>query len=88
MRRKPVPIAQCQGPEAARRFEEIAFGKGLSVAGASRQWLASVHGKVREGTWHGYEASVDRLGVYLATHEGAPSLAGVGLSSAGSLGRS
>lgn len=73
-------VARRQGPDAARRFQEIAFAEGMSVAEAARQWLASIRGKVRETTWRGYEASIARLGDYLATHEGAPSLEGISLS--------
>lgn len=35
---------------------------------------------MREGTWRGYEAPIARLGAYLETHEGAPSLETVSLS--------
>ncbi len=69
-----------RGLEAARAFAEIAFGAGMSVAEGSRQWLASIKGQVREGTWRGYEASLGRLGDHLATHEGLLSLEGVSLS--------
>ena len=70
-----------QGPEAAERFAEVAFGRGMSVAEAGRQWTASIRGTVREGTLQGYQASLVRLGDFLATHEGAPSLEAVALAS-------
>ena len=52
----------------------------MSVAEAGRQWIASIRGEVRETTWRGYEASIARLGDYLATHEGASSLGDGSLS--------
>ena len=74
-------LAILRGPEAARQFEQIAFGAGMSVAEAARQWIASIRGTVREGTWRGYEASIKRLGAYLAAREGVRSLEAAGLSS-------
>lgn len=69
-----------RGPDAARRFQEIAFGNGMSVAEAARQWTATIRGTVREGTLAGYQASLVRLGEYLTAHEGAPSLEAVCLA--------
>ena len=73
-------VERRQGPDVARRFQEIAFGQGMSIAEAGRQWITSIRGKVRETTWRGYEASIVRLGDYLAAYEGVPSLEGVSLS--------
>lgn len=69
-----------QGSGAAHAFMKIATATELSVAEAGRHWLASVRGAIREGTLQGYEASIGRLGVHLAAHEGLPTLEVVGLS--------
>ena len=74
-------VALLRGPEAARQFVQIAFGTGMSIAEAARQWIGSIRGTVREGTWRGYDASIVRLGVYLAAFEGWPSLEAAGLPS-------
>jgi len=69
-----------KGPEVAHRFSEIALGSGMSIAEAGRQWIASLNGQVREGTWRGYQASIAGLGAYMAAYEACPSLEAVSLS--------
>lgn len=73
-------IEKRQGEDAARAFVKIATARELSVAQASQQWLASIKGTIREGTWRGYQASIALLGGYLAAHESMPTLEAVFLS--------
>lgn len=63
-----------QGPTASRKFLEIANGGGTTIAKALKQWMDGERGKVRGGTIVSHEAAFRRLGTYLATHEGIPSL--------------
>lgn len=73
-------VTRHQGPEAARRFTEIATGEGLSIAEASRQWLDDVRGTVRPQTWRGHRAALDLFGSYLATQPAAPTMEGAALA--------
>ena len=73
-------VRRRRGDEAARRFREVAGGKGMTVAQAARVWLAEERGKVREGTIASHEAALKRLGAFLSRTEGWPSLEGVALS--------
>jgi hypothetical protein len=69
-----------QGTAAAEAFVKIATTQGLSVAEAGRQWLASIEGTIRTGTWRGYQASIALLGDYLAANERMPTLEAVSFS--------
>ena len=63
-----------RSPEEARRFAAIASGTGKTIAEATEMWLAEIEGNVRPGTVAGHRAAINKLGAYLASQEGWPSL--------------
>ncbi|HEX4262344.1 MAG TPA: DUF6538 domain-containing protein, partial [Acetobacteraceae bacterium] len=69
-----------QGPEARYRFEEVATGTGMTIAEATRQWIAEVQGRLKGQTALSYQATIALLGGYLRDHEALPSLEAVMLS--------
>ncbi len=73
-------VERLQGPEARHRFEAIAFGDGLTIAEATRQWITEVQGSLRDQTARSYEATIALFGGYLRDHEALPSLEAVTLS--------
>lgn len=72
-------VRRRRGNEAARMFETVATGQGMTVAEAARQWLAEERPKVLQGTIASHEAALKRLGQFLE-REKMPSLEGVALS--------
>ena len=58
-------VAARHGDEAARTYQTIALGDGLTMAEASRQWLASLEGSNRHQTIEGYRAAHDQFAHYL-----------------------
>lgn len=77
--REVEALERKRGADVAAQFARIALMREMSVAEAARQWLASIKGTMRDGTWRGYEASIGRLGTFLTDMEGLSGLEGVGL---------
>lgn len=71
-------VGRRQGYTAARKFQQIALGRGLSIAQAAREWLAGEEGRVRGSTIALHMATLARFADYLSRQEGLAA-EGVGL---------
>ncbi|MBN9509046.1 MAG: phage integrase SAM-like domain-containing protein [Alphaproteobacteria bacterium] len=63
-------VGRRRGRVARDGSERIALGRTLSIAQASREWLAGEEGRVRAGTVALLKATLGHLASYLAAHEG------------------